>query len=97
MTKYLSENFKSMLTNPYLLFWSILFIEFWVVLSFYVFGNTIPPIVEVVRVYMATVYGNLLMLSISTAATGVTMSLLYASRSIRYITKYTRLSPSRFI
>jgi len=50
-----------------------------------------------VRLYMATAYGNLLMLSLSGACVTIGNSVLYASKSIRYVTKYTRLSPSRFL
>jgi len=97
MTKYLKMNAKSLLTNPYLLFWSILFIEFWVFMWAYVFGNYIPSGEEAVRIYSATAYGNLLMLSLSGAAITIASSLLHSSKSIRYVTKYTKLSPSRFL
>ena len=97
MTKYLQMNTKSLLTNPYLLFWSILFIEFWVFMWAFVFGNQVPSVEEAVRTYSATAYGNLLMLSLSGAAITIASSLLYSSKSIRYITKYTKLSPSRFL
>jgi len=97
VTKYLKMNAKSLLTNPYILFWSILFIEFWVGMYAYIFGNYIPQVEEAVRVYTATAYGNLLMLSLSGAAVTIASSLLYSSRSIRFVTKYTKLSPSGFL
>jgi hypothetical protein len=97
MTKYLKMNAKSLLTNPYILFWSILFIEFWVLMYAYIFGNYIPQVEEAVRIYTATAYGNLLMLSLSGAAVTIASSLLYSSRSIRFVTKYTKLSPSGFL
>lgn len=97
MTRYLQMNAKSLLTNPYILFWSILFIEFWVLMWAYIFGNYIPQVEEAVRIYTATAYGNLLMLSLSGASVTIASSLLYSSKSIRYVTKYTKLSPSRFL
>lgn len=97
MTKYLRMNAKLLLTNPYILFWSILFIEFWVFMWAYVFGNYIPQMEEALRIYVATAYGNLLMLSLSGASVTIASSLLYSSKSIRYVTKYTKLSPSRFL
>jgi hypothetical protein len=99
MTKYLEMNAKSLLTNPSLFFWSILFIEFWVFMWAYVFGGSsgIPPMEEAVRAYTAMGYGNLLMLSLSGACTTIANSLLYSSRSVRFITKYTKLSPTRFL
>jgi hypothetical protein len=90
-------NAKSLLTNPYILFWSILFIEFWVVMWAYIFGNYIPQVEEALRIYTATAYGNLLMLSLSGASVTIASSLLYSSKSIRYVTKYTKLSPIRFL
>ncbi|MEM3566553.1 MAG: hypothetical protein QXK47_00675 [Candidatus Bathyarchaeia archaeon] len=97
MTKYLWMNTKSLLTNPYLIFWSILFIEFWVFMWAYVFGNYVPQMEEAVRLYTAAAFGNLLMLSLSSASIGISSTLLYGSKSIRYVTKYTRLSPTRFL
>jgi len=97
LTKYLGMNAKSLLTNPYILFWSILFIEFWVLMWAYIFGNYIPQAEEPIRIYTATAYGNLLMLSLSGASVTIASSLLYSSKSIRYVTKYTKLSPSRFL
>jgi hypothetical protein len=97
LTRYLSMNVKSLMTNPYILFWSILFIEFWVIMWAYIFGNYIPQTEEAVRIYTATAYGNLLMLSLSGASVTIASSLLYSSKSIRYVTKYTKLSPSRFL
>jgi hypothetical protein len=97
LTKYLGMNTKSLLTNPYILFWSILFIEFWVLMWAYIFGNYIPQAEEAVLIYTATAYGNLLMLSLSGASITIASSLLYSSKSIRYVTKCTKLSPSRFL
>lgn len=97
MTKYFQMNLKTLLKNPYLLFWSILFIEFWVFMWAYVFGAYTQLNEEAIRRYLAAAYGNLLMLSLSGAAITIANGLLYASKSIRFITKYTKLSPSRFI
>jgi hypothetical protein len=97
MTRYLEMNAKSLLTNPYIIFWSILFIEFWVFMWAYVFFQEIPSNEEVLRIYTATAYGNLLMLSLSGACVTIASTLLYSSKSIRYVTKYTKLSPSRFL
>ena len=96
MTKYFWMQTKSMLKNPYLIFFSILFVEFWVFMWAFVFGTNIPPFEPAIREYLGTAFGALLVLSLSSAASGITMSLLYSSKSIRYVTKYTKLSPSRF-
>jgi len=97
MTRYLGMHLRSLITNPYLIFWSVLFIEFWIIMWAYVFGGYIPPIEEAVRDYTATAYGTLVILSLSGAAVTIASSLLHSSKSIRYVTKYTRLSPSRFL
>lgn len=97
MTKYVWMNAKSLLTNPYLLFWSVLFIEFWVFMWAYVFGKYVPPMEEAVRLYIAAAFGNLLMLSLSGASVTIASTLLYGSKAIRYVTKYTKLSPARFL
>ena len=97
MTKYFTLNVKSMLTHPELLFWSIAFIEFWVLMWAYVFGAYVPKVEEAVRTYTAQAYGSLLTLSLSATAVGITEGFLHSSRSIKFVTKYTRLSPSRFM
>jgi hypothetical protein len=99
VTKYLEMNAKSLLTNPSLIIWSILFIEFWVFMWAFVFGGSsgIPPAEEAVRAYTALGYGNLLMLSLSGACATIANALLYSSRSVRFVTKYTKLSPARFL
>nr|MDO8098578.1 hypothetical protein [Candidatus Njordarchaeota archaeon] len=97
MTKYLGMNAKNLLTNPYLIFWSVLFMEFWVVLWAFAFTVSLPPIEEVLRTSVATAWGSLAVYSLSAAASSIAMTLLYSSKSVRYVTKYTKLSPSRFL
>lgn len=97
MTKYLWMNAKSLLLNPYLIFWSIFFIEFWVIMWTYVFGGQIPRTESAIRDYTALTFGNMLMLSLSGAAISIAASLLHSSRSVRFVTKFTKLSPSRFL
>jgi hypothetical protein len=97
MTRYLWMNTKNLLRNPYLIFWSVFFIEFWVIMWAFVFAGNLPQIEEVMRGSVATAWGSLVVLSLSAAASSIAMSLLYSSKSIRYVTKYTKLSPSRFL
>lgn len=97
MTKYLWMNAKSLLTNPYLIFWSIFFIEFWVILWAYVLVGSIPRTEESVRSYTALIFGNMVMLSFSGAAISIAESLLHSSRSVRFVTKFTKLSPTKFL
>ncbi len=97
MTKYLGMHLRSLITNPYLIFWSVLFIEFWILMWAYVFGGYIQTTEEAVRDYTATASGTLVILSLSGAAVTIAGSLLHSSKSVRYVTKYTKLSPSRFL
>ncbi len=97
MTRYLKTLAKSMLTSSEILFWSIFFVEFWVAMGVLVFAKYTPPIREV-QVSMASItYGTLNLLSLSSVAVGIVYSTLYASKSVRYVTKFTRLSPSRYL
>jgi hypothetical protein len=90
-------NARSLLMNPYLIFFSVFFVEFWVIMWAFVFAGNLPPIEVVMRASVASAWGSLGVLSLSAATSSITMSLLYSSRSIRYVTKYTKLSPSRFL
>ena len=97
MTKYFNLNLKLLLTNPSLIFWAIIFIEYWVFMWAYVFSAGLPPIEEAVKDYTSLAYGSLIVLSLSAAATSICYELIYSSKSIKFVTKYTRLSPSRFL
>ncbi len=97
VTRYFSMRVKSLLTNPYLLFWSIAFIEFWVLMWFFVFGKWIPSMEEAVRVYVAEAFGFLGVLSLSAVAVSLTYTSFFSSRSARFVTKFTRLSPRLYV
>jgi len=97
LTKYFTFNLKALLTNPALLFWAIIFVEYWVLMWAYVFGANIPAYEEAVRGYVSTAYGSLTIISLSAVATSIANALIHSSKSIRFITKYTKLSPSKFL
>lgn len=78
-----------------MLFWSVLFVEFWVFMWAFVFARKVPA--EGLREYVATAYGSLLVLSLASAGVGIANNNLYASKAIRFVTKFTRLSPWRFL
>jgi len=94
LTRYFALNLKSLITNPQILFWSVLFMEFWVFMWAFVFGREVPA--EGIREYVSTAYGSLLVLSLAATGVGIAFNNLYASKAIRFVTKFTRLSPSRF-
>lgn len=97
MTKYFTMNLRSLITRPELIFWSIAFVEFWVLMWAYVFGAHVPAKEEAVRCYASAAYGGLMIISLSAAATSIAYVLIHSSKSIRFVTKYTRLSPSRLL
>ncbi len=86
-----------LLTNPSLIFWAIIFIEYWVFMWAYIFGAGLPPIEEAIRDYTSLAYGSLIVISLSAAATSICYELIYSSKSIKFVTKYTKLSPLRFL
>jgi len=71
--------------------------EYWVFMWAYIFSGGLPPIEEVVRDYTSLAYGSLIIISLSAAATAICNELIYSSKSIKFVTKYTRLSPLRFL
>ena len=44
MTKYFNLNLKLLLTNPSLIFWAIIFVEYWVFMWVFVFSGGLPQI-----------------------------------------------------
>ena len=100
MTLYLKLKIKDLLTNPELLGWSIGFIEFWVVMWIFVFSQ-IPAEtawnVYVVKTNISMAFSFLGLLSMSSVAVGLTYSIFYTSRAARYITKFTRVGPLKFM
>lgn len=97
MTKYFNFNLKALLTNPYLIFWAIIFMEYWVLMWAYVFGANVPPYEEAISDYTSMAYGSLTIISLSAVATGIAETLIHSSKSIKFVTKYTKLSPARFL
>ena len=100
MTLYLKLKIKDLLTNPELLGWSIGFIEFWVVMWIFVFSQ-IPAEtawnIYVVKTNISMAFSFLGLLSMSSVAVGLTYSIFYTSRAARYITKFTRVGPLKFM
>jgi len=97
---YLRFKIKDMLTNPELLGWGIGFVEFWVFMWLFVFS---PAKVEAgwieyfVQGNAAMAFGFLSLLSIASIGISLAYGFLYVSRSARYITKFTKISPSIFL
>lgn len=94
MTRYFRTYLKALVTNPSLIFWAVIWIAIWVSVWVYVYGVDMPA--EYVKIYQSLTYSSLYVLMISSAAVGITYSLIYSSRAVRYVTKYTKLSPARY-
>lgn len=103
MTKYLKYKVRAVVLHPAILTWSIGFVLFWVVMWVFVFGKGIleykgkPWYAEAVGSYVGLAYGSLGLIALGSVATGLTDGMQHASVSIRYVTKYTRLGPRRFV
>ena len=97
---YFRLKIKDMLTSPELLGWSIGFVEFWVLMWLFVFS---PAKVEAewaeyfVQGNAAMAFSFLSLISIASIGISLAYSFLYVSRSARYITKFTKVSPSIFL
>jgi len=102
LTKYVLYKVKRLLTTPELIGWAILFVEFWVFMWFYVFGSDIlsykgmPYYEEVVKAYISVAYSSLSLITLGSVAIGITSGIFASSISVRYVTKFGRLSPRRF-
>ncbi len=101
MSLYLKLKIKNYLTEPEILGWSIAFIEFWVFMWVFVFspGGEAGSEWEVflVKTNTSLAYSFLGLLSLSSVAIGLTYGFVHSSRSVRFITKFTKLSPTRFL
>ena len=103
MTKYLRYKVRSVVLHPAILAWSIGFTLFWVFMWVFVFSKGLldyrgePWYAEAVKSNIGLAYGSLGLIALGSVAAGLTDGVHHASVSIRYVTKYTRLGPRRFI
>ncbi len=101
MTLYFKLKIKDMLSNAELLGWGIGFIEFWVLMWVFVFSRTgeVKGSWEeiVVHIDASMAFSFLGLLSMASVAISLAYYVFYASRAARYITKFTRISPMRFM
>ncbi len=94
---------KAVTLHPAVIGWAVLFILFWVVMWVYVFGSDIlgyrgkPWYAEVVSSYVATMFGGLGIISMGSVATWLTGNIVSSSAAVRYLTRYSRLTPRRLL
>lgn len=101
MSKYALYKLKDMITNVEALAWSIGFIEFWVLMWLFVFSPSSPAEAgwgeAVVKGNIAMAYSFLGILSMSSAAVGLTAGMYRSSFARRFITKFGRLGPTSLV
>ena len=100
LTVYLKLKIKDMLTNPELIGWGIGFVEFWVFMWLFVFSSGKVE-TEYIKYFVqgnsAMAFSFLSLISIASIGISLAYSFLYVSRSARFITKFTKASPSIFL
>lgn len=97
-TKLTKMILKTYLKSPTFIFWTILFIQFWIAMAIYVYyGGDINVPREFKLRYIATVYGYLLIVSLGAAGSGTFDLIHKASFSIRFVTKFGRVNERRFL
>ncbi len=101
MSKYALYKLKDMITNTEALAWSIGFIEFWVLMWLFVFSPASPAQVgwgeAMIKGNIAMAYSFLGILSMSSAAVGLTAGVYRSSFARRFITRFGRLGPASLI
>jgi len=101
VSRYAYYKLKDMITNVEALAWGIGFIEFWVIMWIFVFSPSSPQEAgwgeAVVKGNIAMAYSFLGILSMSSAAVGLTAGIYRSSFARRFITKFGRLGPASLI
>ena len=91
---YFRTSLLHYLLNPYSWFWGVVFMSFWAAMSAFVFSKGTPE--QYLLHHFGSTYGQLLILCVGSVAIGIVNSLYYSSFSVRFITKYSKLSTKRF-
>lgn len=94
LTRYFRASLLHYLLNPYLWFWAVAFMSFWAAMSAFVFSKNVPQ--EYMSYHFASTFGQLLILCVGSIGISIVGGLYYASFSVRYVTKFSKLSPKRF-
>ena len=103
MIRYLLYKVRSITLHPGTVFWPVFFVLFWAIMWVYVFGASIAKYSsmswyrEFVSAYFATAFGGLGIIAMGSAGIGLTQGLFTRIAAIRFLTRFSRLSPRRFI
>lgn len=95
MTKYFRYLLRQYFLNPYFIFWAIIFIYFWIWMCAWVFSRGVPE--EFMLEVVGSDYGQLLIIGLGSASISAAYTFYYSSFAVRFVTKFSRLSPARFV
>jgi hypothetical protein len=88
---------KGILSNRNLWFWGVLVMVFYIVLDTYSFSQGIPDTQPYLLQFAAVIYGSIALFSLSALSVSVASSIYYASFSLAYGFRYTKLSPTSYL
>ena len=88
---------KGILSNRNLWFWGVAFMIFWLVLGAYSFAHGIPNTKEALDAYTSSWYSTVALYSLSSLAISIVYSIYYASSSLAYCFRYTKLTPLSYV
>jgi len=94
-TKYFRYSLRQYFLNPYFIFWGIIFIYFWILMCAYVFAKGVPG--DYMLYVVGSDYGQLLILGLGSASVSAAFTFYYSSFAVRFVTKFTKLNPRRFL
>ena len=88
---------KSMLKNPNLWGWGVLFMLFWIFMGAFVFTSGFPHQEIYFKLNASLWFGLISLISASTIATSISYSIYYGNSSLAYAFRFTTLKPSSYI
>ena len=88
---------KSMLKNPNLWGWGVLFMLFWIFMGAFVFTSNFPNHEIYFKLNAAIWFGLIGLISASTLSTSISYSIYYGNSSLVYAFRFTTLKPSGYI
>jgi hypothetical protein len=88
---------KGILSNRNLWFWGVAFMIFWLFLYAFGFSQYVPDTQAALLQFSAVSYGTIALFSLSSLAISIAYSIYYASSSLVYSFRYTKLTPISYV
>jgi hypothetical protein len=88
---------RRIVTNPYVLFWGVAFISFFVVIGAFVISRDLPNLEWVKQIYTAAWFGVSVLLSFGAAAVSTTIMISYQTGGLPHLFRFSRLTPAYFL